>query len=97
MQGDESECMTTTTLALCDVPVGKWVEMPCAGRCSNAQSPRCEWATPKVGDFCPMISEGGVACASATQLVVCRSGRYEASEMECPNCRFDSLGLLKCN
>jgi hypothetical protein len=93
MQGDESECMTTTSLGVCDTVAGKWFERPCVGRCSNAQTPRCEVVPPKVGEACPLSFEGGGACATATQRLICRSGSWE-NEMTCGACVVENGAVL---
>lgn len=94
MQGDESECMTTTSLGVCDTVAGKWFERACVGRCSNAQTPRCEVMPPKAGEACPISFEGGAACATATQRLICRSGAW-GEPVECANCRTEN-GFIRC-
>ena len=95
MQGDEAECMTEKSLGVCDTVAGKWFERACVGRCSNAQSPRCEVVPPKVGEACPLSFEGGAACATPTQRLTCRGGTW-GEPVECGSCRAEN-GFIQCN
>ncbi|MBL8911647.1 MAG: hypothetical protein JNM17_13220 [Archangium sp.] len=87
---DPSECYSETSFALCDGT--KWVEFPCADRCSNVKTPVCAFKRG-VGTACPVSWEGSAYCDGNT-FVTCQSGKW-ANKMTCSSCD-ESAGFASC-
>lgn len=86
---DARECYTEASIAFCDG--GKWAEYPCADRCSNAQSPKCELAVPTAGTACPASWDGAGMCGGDV-LLLCTDGKWKSCE--CRSC--NNSGVLYC-
>lgn len=94
---EAAECVTASSLGICDKAAGKWFEQPCVGRCSNTQATQCEKPLAKVGDPCMLQGEGGFDCASESSLVQCVNQKFIASDRACPKCaRRPDIGSITC-
>lgn len=91
---NENECMTVASIGICDK--GRWVEYPCDGRCSNAQSPRC--VLPQVldaGAFCPEQLNRTGRCDGPNTATACLDGGWVT--IDCFQCLVVIRSIVACN